>query len=228
MAVPAFNDSLHVFRFAAFRSVVDEAVTFFQQTPLHPLPPANRFIGPGVYGLYYKGDFESYAPLVAYNMAELRLPIYVGKAVPKGWRSGRTQSASDADLLGRLREHARSITQAQNLDLNDFQCRFVILKDAETDLVGPVEGELIRRFSPLWNSTLPGFGLHDVGKERISHLRTLWDTLHPGRSWTLKLTGPAASPEAIQAAVTAYMSRFMSAEENNTTLNAPQFDDGLV
>lgn len=201
----AFNDSLHVFRSEEFRSVVDDAVTFFKNTPLHPLPPTNRFIGSGVYGLYYQGDFEAYAPLAALCRTECVLPIYIGKAVPKGWRAGRVQEGEDADLLGRLREHARSIRQVNNLRTEDFQCRFMILKGTETDLIGPVEGELIRRLSPLWNGALSGFGLHDVGKKRVDQIRTLWDTLHPGRRWTHKLTGQAASMDTILAAVKAYM-----------------------
>lgn len=203
--VPAFNDADHVFRSAEFRSILDEAVAFFQNTPLHPLPPANRFIGAGVYGLYYRGDFEPYAPLVSINHESASRPIYIGKAVPRGWRTGRVQEGEDADLLGRLREHARSIREVANLEITDFQCRFMILKGAETDLVGPTEGELIRRLAPLWNGPLPGFGLHDVGKERINQIRTLWDTLHPGRGWTRKLTGQTPSMEVVLEAVDAYM-----------------------
>ena len=54
--------------------------------PIHPLPP-EKFIGAGVYALYYTGDFPSYALLSTANKnGQYRLPIYVGKAVPDGTR----------------------------------------------------------------------------------------------------------------------------------------------
>jgi hypothetical protein len=81
---PAFNDRLHIFSSPQFLGVVADAVRFFDQTPAHPLPPTERFIGPGVYGLYYTGGFEPYAPIAEKNQTELVQPIYVGKAVPPG------------------------------------------------------------------------------------------------------------------------------------------------
>ncbi len=83
---PAFNDSLHVFESPQFKSVVEDAVAFFDSTPVHPLPPTDRFIGPGVYGLYYTGDFEPYLAIADANRNEMVKPIYVGKAVSPGWR----------------------------------------------------------------------------------------------------------------------------------------------
>ena len=53
---------------------------------VQPLPPS-RFIGAGVYALYYIGDFPAYATLAEVNKNDLYLcPIYVGKAVPEGAR----------------------------------------------------------------------------------------------------------------------------------------------
>jgi len=82
------------------------------------LPPTERFNGGGVYALYYLGDYELYAPLSNLNKQFLQQPIYVGKAVPPGWRTGRTNSSVTPDLYRRLREHARSLTQAANLEVN--------------------------------------------------------------------------------------------------------------
>ena len=49
---------------------------------VQPLPPS-RFIGAGVYALYYIGDFPAYAALADVNKNDQFLcPIYVGKAVP--------------------------------------------------------------------------------------------------------------------------------------------------
>lgn len=206
----SFNDDDHIFRSDKFKSVVEDALEFFVNTPLHPLPPTSRFIGPGVYGLYNLGDFRDYLQLVARNRPEIRYPIYVGKAVPMGWRTGRFGKKDQADLFGRLREHARSIEQAINLNLDDFQCRFMILKGIESDLIAPIEAALIRKYSPLWNQTVAGFGLHHVGNKRFNQKRTQWDTLHPGRSWTQRVTGVAPDLEGVHAAIAQALSRLPS------------------
>lgn len=145
--------------------------------------------GGGVYALYYLGDYELYAPFSNLNKPAIQHPIYVGKAVPPGWRTGRTSSSVTPDLYRRLREHARSLTQAANLDINEFQYRFIILNDVESDLVVPVEATLIRRHQPLWNMVVDGFGNHDPGKGRYNQARLEWDVLHPGRRWAERLTG---------------------------------------
>lgn len=197
----AFNDDDHIFRSDKFKSVVEDAIQFFANTPVHPLPPTSRFIGSGVYGLYYDGSFPDYQPLSSLNKPEVRYPIYVGKAVPQGWRTGRTEIMEKADLHGRLREHARSRSETNNLNLDDFRCRFMILKGVEADLIVPTEAALIRTYSPLWNQTVAGFGLHHVGKQRFNQQRTQWDTLHPGRSWTQFLTGTSPDLEGIRSAI---------------------------
>ena len=202
-----FNDDGHIFRSDKFKSVVEDAIQFFVSTPVHPLPPPFRFIGAGVYGLYYIGDFPDYQPLVLQNNLEIRHPIYIGKAVPRGWRTGRIGSMEQAALHGRLREHARSISEASNLKLDDFRCRFMILKGVESDLIAPTGAALIRKYSPLWNQTVAGFGLHHVGKERFNQQRTQWDTLHPGRSWICHLTGVSPDLNEIRAAIAHALSR---------------------
>ncbi len=103
-----FDASLHIFRSPKFQSVVDDAVKFFAQTPLHFLPPAT-FTGVGVYGLYYGGDHELYARIAELSQDAFAQPIYVGKAVPRGWRTARAKDSGKADLHQRLIEHARSI-----------------------------------------------------------------------------------------------------------------------
>jgi hypothetical protein len=151
--------------------------------------------------LYYRGPFPEYSVLAEQNRLECKIPIYIGKAVPKGWRTGQVGEAEEAELLGRLREHAKSISQTENLDLEDFRCRFMILKGIEADLIVPTEAALIRTFGPLWNQTVAGFGLHHVGGKRLDQLRTQWDTLHPGRSWTKLLTGKSPDLDAIRVAI---------------------------
>jgi len=133
------------FSFARFQSVVDEAIEFFDETPVRKLPPPASFVGTGVYALYYLGGFDLYARIASQNRETPSLPIYVGKSVPPGWRTARSQETDAPVLYRRLREHARSIQQAANLEIGSFQCRFMILGGIESDLVVPVEAELIRR-----------------------------------------------------------------------------------
>ncbi len=178
--------SAHIFRSAAFRSVVKEAITFFENTPVMPLPPRSKFEGTGAYAIYYRGQFEPYLPLQKLPVC----PIYVGKAVPEGWRQGRKTDSEATELFSRLNQHANSISQVNNLDLKDFTCRFMILAGVEGDLVVPVEAELIRKYRPLWNSVVDGFGNHDPGKGRYEQSKSEWDVLHPGRDWAKRLNGP--------------------------------------
>lgn len=201
-----FDYTQHVFRLPEFKSIVDQALEFFASTPVHLLPPPAHFKGAGVYSLYYTGDYAPYAP-IRNPLETCTQPIYVGKAVPQGWRLGRViNSAMTGSLYSRLAEHARSINQAENLTLGDFRCRFMILGGAESDLIVPVEAALIRRHTPLWNTVVDGFGNHDPGKGRYDQAPSQWDVLHPGRLWVKRLTGVAPLREEVVAAVTQALS----------------------
>ncbi|MCB0175468.1 MAG: Eco29kI family restriction endonuclease [Anaerolineae bacterium] len=202
---PKFDYTAHVFRSPKFRSVVEEAVDFFDQTPLQTLPPSTRFVGGGVYALYYLGDYELYSVLSRLNRRECQHPIYVGKAVPSGWRTGRVVQSERPNLYNRLIEHARSLNQARNLESNEFLCRFVVLNEVEGDLVVPVEASLIRRHKPLWNMSIDGFGNHDPGKGRYNQAASEWDILHPGRPWVARLTGVGSKLDDIIAKINAHV-----------------------
>lgn len=197
MATNFVNTELHIFRSPEFQGVVEEAVKFFESTPVHELPPPSRSIGCGVYALYYLGDYELYTKIAQSNQAACVLPIYVGKAVPPGWRAARTITTEGESLYSRLREHARNIRQARNLEADDLRCRFVILQKTETDLIVPLEAALIRKHRPLWNSVVDGFGNHDPGKGRYNQARSEWDVLHPGRPWADRLMGEPPSLEGV-------------------------------
>jgi hypothetical protein len=110
------NYELHVFKLPKLKSIVDESVRFFENTPVLILPPS-RFPGCGVYALYYRGDLELYAPLTRLNKDTYARPIYVGKAVPPGRRTGRTTDSEMTKLHSRLREHMRSIQQGADLQM---------------------------------------------------------------------------------------------------------------
>lgn len=184
-----FDRSKHVFRSPGFQKIIDEAVEFLCASPVHILPPVTSFEDAGVYALYYQDTFATYAELAKKNSKGFNQPIYVGKAVPRGWRTSRTTKSGENSLYSRLREHTRSISQIKNLAVEDFICRFMILESEETDLISTVEAELIRRFKPLWNSVVDGFGNHDPGSGRYNQRVSEWDTLHPGRPWAKKLKG---------------------------------------
>lgn len=188
----SFDRSKHVFKSEAFAEIIKDTIRFFNGTPVHLLPPPENFIGAGVYALYYIGKSPYYITLYNQNRTSFAQPIYVGKAVPRGWRQARIQGASN-ELYARLNDHFRSITAANNLDTDDFRCRFMILEDAATDMIGTVEAALIRHYTPIWNNTIDGFGNHDPGNGRYQQAKSDWDVLHPGREWANKCTGISLS-----------------------------------
>ena len=189
-------------------SVIQEAIDFFTTRQMIDLPLTEPFSDAGVYSLYYFGNFENYRPLANINKNAKTLkeffPIYVGKAVPKGSRTARTKTSIEQTLFKRLEEHTKSIESAQNLDLNDFKCRFAILRDNEVDLIVPLEAALIRQYAPLWNSTVSGFGIHHPGSGRYGQKKSEWDTLHPGRYFADKLTGKELNLDEIKKKILEY------------------------
>nr|WP_240905310.1 Eco29kI family restriction endonuclease [Pseudomonas aeruginosa] len=153
---------------------------------VHPLGDLPVFEGAGIYAIYYTGDFASYAQVSRLNVdGKFMLPIYVGKAVPPGARMGASlELAAGKVLHKRLKEHAESIKAAENLDINDFHCRFLVVDDIWIPLG---ESLIIARFTPVWNSLIDGFGNHNPGKGRHAGMRPRWDVLHPAREWALRL-----------------------------------------
>lgn len=145
----------------------------------HPLDELTSFSGAGIYAIYYTGDHPAYEQLAGMNRdGKFQLPIYVGKAVPAGARMGLTNPEKAGNVLfRRLKEHAESIRSAQNLDIKDFYCRFLVVDDIWIPLG---ESLVISRFKPIWNSSIDGFGNHDPGKHRYTGLRPRWDFMHPG------------------------------------------------
>jgi Eco29kI restriction endonuclease len=163
--------------------------------PLGPLPPTEKFDGAGIYAIYYDGDFQPYAPLVKKNREGGSRPIYVGKAVPPGARKGGFGvSDPGTALLKRLREHFKSIDEAQNLDNRHFACRYLVCDDIWIPLG---EALLIEWFQPPWNVLIQGFGIHTPGKGRSKQVKSLWDTLHSGRSLAKDLPDNPMSKEKV-------------------------------
>lgn len=191
-----FDREKHVFHFEAFDELMLDIIRFFNGTPVHLLPPPESFTGAGVYALYYTGDSPYYTHLHNTNRVGFVQPIYVGKAVPKGWRKARAKTPSN-ELYSRLGDHYDSIEQASNLDVRDFSCRFMIFEHTTVDMIGMVEAALIRQFNPIWNSCIDGFGNHDPGSGRYEQAKSDWDVLHPGRKWANRLKGKCSTQEEI-------------------------------
>lgn len=170
----------------------------------HPLGEVPVFEGAGIYAIYYTGDFAPYAQLKRLNSdGKLLLPIYVGKAVPPGARMGANlERAAGKVLHRRLREHAESIKAAENLDIGDFYCRFLVVDDIWIPLG---ESLIIARFTPVWNSLIDGFGNHNPGSGRHAGMRPRWDVLHPGRPWAMRLAERPESPEQVAQDAETYL-----------------------
>lgn len=177
----------HTFRSKLLSTLISDATVYFINLPIHNLPLNTKFFDGGVYALYYIGPLDYYKNIRCKSTGKFDKPIYIGKAVPQGWRMGRKKTKQDRPLYSRLRDHCRSITLAENLKVSDFKCRFMILNQHELDLIVPVEANLIRQNTPVWNSVLDGFGNHDPGSGRYNQARSEWDILHKGRNWVNKL-----------------------------------------
>lgn len=158
----------------------------------------------GISAIYYVGSFPAYEPIVTPNRnGESWQPIYVGKAIPKGGRKGGiTADASKGTALrDRLRQHAASIEQANNLELQDFHYRCLMVDDIWIPLG---ENMLIETFKPVWNIVIDGFGNKDPGNRRATQYRSSWDVLHPGRTFAEKLASGGITPEAISRKLERY------------------------
>ncbi len=182
------------------KSVVDALLA----TGVKPLKDVGTFKGAGVYAIYYTGNHPAYEKLAKINTKAARVPIYVGKAIPKGGRKGASIDSSQESqaLSARLQEHASSVAIATNLSLDDFSCRYLVVDDVWIPLG---ETLLIQKYHPVWNTVVDGFGNHDPGGGRYVGKRPLWDELHPGRAWAAKCTPPKFDAKGILFLVSKYM-----------------------
>lgn len=194
------------------RSLAESIVRALLAQPSSALPPAASFPGAGIYAVYYAGSFSLYRPLALQNIDQERVPIYVGKAIPEGSRKGGFDFDQPAGpvLARRLREHAASISQATNLELADFKCKYLVV---DAFWIGLAESLLIESFRPLWNRTIDGFGNHDQGKTRVTQLRSQWDCLHPGRTWAAKMRAEGLSLDRIEHSIKAALAHLRTHDE---------------
>lgn len=189
--VHEFRREEHVYINDAFSELLKDAVRFFHGTPVLSLPLAESFKGAGVYAIYCiskRGLYKQYGEVI--NRLGYDVPVYVGKAVPKGWRQNRlTAEAAGTVLHSRLHQHAESIRAGRELNINDFVCRFAILEGETANMIAALEAAIIAEHTPLWNSVIDGFGNHDPGARRATGKRPQWDCLHPGRPWAMRMSG---------------------------------------
>lgn len=183
---------------------IANAMLLSDPTPLTQVP---AFDGAGLYAIYYGGNFPAYELLVNNTVEDFEIPIYVGRAVPEGTRKGReaAQNRTVRSLSRRLREHARSVVVADNLNANDFTCRWLVVEPFWINLG---EAVLIRKFKgPVWNRVVDGFGNHPQGSGRHMGILSRWDTLHPGRASAPPFQPRTETAEAIAADVVEYLAQ---------------------
>ena len=162
------------------------------------------FYGAGVYAIYYSGPFDCYAPI-----SGTEHPIYVGKADPSMLHAP-TPEEQGLTLYTRLKDHNRTIRSADNLNIGDFYCRYLVVRSA---WVETAEDLLIDWFRPVWNKetkVCQGFGKHGDSAETRANKRSPWDTLHAGRGWaTSKGNTPGKKTEAeIRADIAGHFEKY--------------------
>lgn len=207
-----FDRQKHVFHSPDFEEIIKDTIRFFNGTPVQSVPVQERFHGTGVYAIYCTAKTGPYKAFHEINRTAYNIPIYVGKAVPFGWRQARVFREAGSlsyELNNRLCEHGRSIELGAGLHLKDFRCRFMILEGAESDLIGTVEAALIRAYKPIWNSLIDGFGNHDPGSGRYEQAMSDWDVCHPGRSWAQKCKGWHKTRTELINRITLFMEKLL-------------------
>jgi hypothetical protein len=202
--------------------LAESIVREFFKGALHPLPPSESFAGAGIYALYYRGDFALYRQ-ISESMTrflasqpglalEQPTPLYIGKSDPPGSRKGSFDEEATEEgeeeaqevlsskpkhrrLHERLRQHATSISLTNNLKIQDFHCRYMLVDEVWVALG---EARLVDWFRPVWNVLIEGFGSKVEGGGRATTARSVWDILHPGRK---EILGIQVLPELEQGIV---------------------------
>jgi hypothetical protein len=142
------------------------------------------------------------------------LPIYAGRAIPRGARAGiggLLATTTEPALWQRLWQHAASLDRVENLLLEDFRCRYLVVDDIWVPLT---EALMISHYQPVWNQVLQGFGNHDPGAGRRVGARPDWDEVHPGRPWAARQAPARRSADESLARIAAHFASVRSAHEN--------------
>ncbi|MBS9535098.1 Eco29kI family restriction endonuclease [Mycobacterium sp. M1] len=191
-------------RFASIALVAQDRIALDAVDPVY---------GSGVYALYYLGDYPEYAPV-----ANTETPLYVGKAQPK---EGAVLTVEQGTAVtARLGEHKRSITNAVNLNIADFECRYLVIA---AGWEAPAELELIRYFCPVWNEGIGpvhGLGKHGDSATTRANRRSPWDTLHPGRGWAASTAKDQLTVSQIKAQVGQHFQAHPSVKTRQDVIDA--------
>ena len=158
-----------------------------ERRPTTPLKALSKFVGSGIYGLYYTGSAKPYAQLGKFNQQHgCLLPLYVGRSKDTGARQGLDpfEPVKKALLYGRVQEHRRNVEAAAGIQAGDFVVRTLVAMPIWIPLA---EAMAIRVYRPVWNSSLQGFGIHAPGSGRAMQKQSDWDLLHPGRAFAKAL-----------------------------------------
>lgn len=178
--------------------------------PRFPLYNLERFYGSGVYAIYSNSDFPAYQQIKG-----LDHPIYIGKADP-AVHAAQTAVEQQPRLHRRLNDHVRTIEVADNLEVADFECRYLVVKSAWQTTA---EDYLISIFRPVWNNETNvcyGFGKHGDKADTRGNTRSPWDVLHPGRAWA-QANEPGKSAEQIVQDIARHFAE-------HPPMSRPQFD----
>jgi len=169
-----FKREDHVYHNEAFAELCKDAVRAFNGTPVCELPPP-RFVGSGVYAIYCtakKGIYERYGNKV--NRMGYNVPIYVGKAVPKGWRQSRTEEIDDLPINEQVELWLRLIKSSIGLRATDFRIRALGSNVVDAGLAHAMHLLMVYAYQPLWNRVFDGC-------RTINDMTMRWAKLHSVR-----------------------------------------------
>lgn len=191
-------------RFAAIALVAQDRI---------PLGAVEPVYGSGVYALYYKGGNPEYQLI-----AGTESPVYIGKAQPR--EAAVHVMEQGTAITDRLGQHAKSIRNADGIELDDFECRYLVITAGwET----PAELELMRFFKPLWNT---GIGpVHGIGKHgdlavTRGNKCSPWDTLHPGRQWATDTFSDQKTAAQIRAEIATHLQMYPPVQKRQDVIDA--------
>lgn len=151
-----------------------------------------RFYGSGIYAIYYKGSFDAYK-----SISSKEHPIYVGKADP-ALPNARSPKEQGEKVCKRLKEHLKSISKAENLSIEEFECRFLVVASGQQEAA---ERYLISLYRPIWNKETKicyGIGKHGDSATTRGNKRSPWDTMHSGRHWAGATTSDQVAESEIK------------------------------
>lgn len=200
----------------------DSLLRELERRALEPLASVRSFDGTGIYALYYFGSEAPYSALGSFNREhETPIPIYVGRSQDPGARQGLNPfvAVKKPLLWNRIKEHKRNIESASGIDIGDFRARSLVAMPIWIPLA---EAMAIRRYRPVWNSQLQGFGIHAPGKGRKDQQRSAWDELHPGRGFAVNLRQNDQGRKALLARTQAACEGVVRDAQKQLELRAPQ------